>query len=416
MKTRTKRILLFTLIVACLAALVVFHSAAAYSDSPYYAQQEAAYFSNLQEYIEELPVKVVDHVVYLKANDGKSYTVISYFDTKEAMDTKRVVLQNEIDGIPVTRVQVGYDLGAEWDRMPPEARKVKFLTIPSNITYLGRYTFTCLPSLKSHKLPLTVVALDGAFEALENLTQVSLPAGVKVIGDGTFSQCTNLAAIKINGKVETIGDNAFGACKSLKKITLPDSVKTIGETAFTMSGLTKIQIPQSCTSIGDYAFNGCPLKYVTFSSVNHKKTVQIGEGAFQNCVNLKKVTFPENAKSVVLKNDAFNGCTALKAIVNPQVVREIRLGAFKDCAALETVTISSKIKQVAANAFEGCKNLKKVRLLTKKSAFLNSVYEEGNFTQNLPKACKVYVKTAAMKRAVADAGCTNKVIVKADLK
>ena len=117
MKTRTKRMLLFTLIVACLAALVVFHSAAAYSDSPYYAQQEAAYFSNLQEYIEELPVKVVDHVVYLKANDGKSYTVISYFDTKEAMDTKRVVLQNEIDGIPVTRVQVGYDFGAWRDAL-----------------------------------------------------------------------------------------------------------------------------------------------------------------------------------------------------------------------------------------------------------------------------------------------------------
>ena len=42
-------------------------------------------------------------------------------------------------------------------------------------------------------------------------------------------------------------------------------------------------------------------------------------------------------------------------------------------------------------------------------------HKNSSFFKTLPKTCKVYVKTAGMKQAFVNAGCTNKISVKADL-
>lgn len=422
MKKQLKSVLLFALLLGCLAALLAFQSAASYSERPGYAEREAAYFSDLQEYIEELPgTKVVDHAVYWLPKKGTGYVVIGYFDTKEAMDSAtKIVLKDEIDGIPVTSIRPGFAYDSEWDYLPPEAKGVTRIRFPKGVLSLGRYTFTCLPNLTSYKIPSTVVTLNGAFENaygnMDHLTKISIPASVKTIWGEAFGSCSNLKKVVFKGDVEAIGDYAFGKCTSLTKITLPDSVVTLGEGAFAQSGLRSLQVPAACQKIDECAFNGCPLKYVTFRDVSHKQTVIVVTDAFRNCTGLKKVTFPANAKAVCLYTDAFKGCAALRVLVNMQPVRWIGSGAFEGCAALESVTISSRINAVGAGAFAGCAGLKKVRILAKKAAFLTAYQEDGNFLQSLPKTCRVYVKTNSMARACYDAGCPCRVTVKADLK
>ena len=422
MKKHLKHTLLFALLLGCLAALLALQSAASYSERPGYAEQEAAYFSNLQEYIDELPgVKVVDHAVYWLPKGSKGYIVISYFDSKEALDkATKIVLKDEIDGIPVTSIRVGYENGAEWDTRPPEAKNVTRIRFPKGVLSLGRYTFTCLPNLTKYRIPASVVTLNGAFENaygnMDHLTKISIPASVTTIWESTFGACTNLKKVVFKGNVEQIGPYAFSGCKSLTKLVLPDSVESIGEGAFSTSGLRSLQVPAACQKIDECAFNGCPLKYVTFRDVSHKQTVIVVTDAFRNCTGLKKVTFPANAKAVCLYTDAFKGCAALRVLVNMQPVRWIGSGAFEGCAALESVTISSRINAVGAGAFAGCTGLKKVRILAKKAAFLTAYQEDGNFLQSLPKTCRVYVKTNAMARACYDAGFKGRVTVKADLK
>lgn len=417
MKKHLKHVLLFTLLLGCLAALFAFGSAAA-DDPSVEARRAAAYFSNLQEAIEELPgTKVVNHAVYWLPKNGSGYIVISYFDTREAMDSAtRIVLKDEIDGVPVTSIRVGYEHGAEWDTRPPEAKNVTSIRFPKGVLSLGRYTFTCLPNLTKYKIPASVVMLNGAFEMMKNLEAISIPASVTTVWESTFGACTNLRKVVFKGNVEQIGPYAFSGCKSLTKLVLPDSVESIGEGAFSTSGLRWFRVPAACQKIDEAAFSGCPLKYVTFKEVSHKKPVNVWSDTFRNCTALKKVTFPANAKSLMLNNDVFKGCTALRVIVNSQAVSSVGSGAFADCAALESFTLSSKLNAVWPDAFRGCTGLKKVKILTKKADALTPAYAEGSFLQDLPAGCRVYVKTNAMARACYAAGCPGKVIVKADLK
>ena len=366
------------------------------------------------------PVQVVDHVVYLPTSDNEGYMVISYFDSEEAMqEATRIRIVDEIDGKPVTSVGVSYlDKRTHYvfSAEPPVAENVTSIRFSKNTVSLNKYTFSCLPNLTKYKIPDGVVYLNGAFAWLDNLIAITIPASVKVIGDHAFSLCTNLKKVVFKGDVETIGKHAFSACGRLTKINLPDSVQEIGREAFVTSGLKSLVVPESCRRITLYAFSGCPLKYVTFREVNHNHMIILGEGVFQNCTGLKKVTFPANAKLISMRDDVFKGDAALRVVLNTQVVREIGANAFADCAALESFTLSSKLKSVHPAAFSGCSSLKQVKILTKKADTLHVPYVDSCFVSELPDTCRVYVKTNAMARACYDAGFKGRVTVKADLK
>ena len=414
MKKQVKHLLLFALLLGCLAALFAFQSAAVYRSS------DVKYFKRLQRYMDTKPVQVVDHVVYLPTSDNEGYMVISYFDSEEAMqEATRIRIVDEIDGKPVTSVGVSYlDKRTHYvfSAEPPVAENVTSIRFSKNTVSLNKYTFSCLPNLTKYKIPDGVVYLNGAFAWLDNLIAITIPASVKVIGNHAFSLCTNLKKVVFKGDVETIGKYAFSRCTALEKLSLPDSVQEIGREAFVTSGLKSLVVPESCRRITLYAFSGCPLKYVTFRDVNHNHMIILGEGVFQNCTGLKKVTFPANAKLISMRDDVFKGDAALRVVLNTQVVREIGANSFADCAALESFTLSSKLKSVHPAAFSGCSSLKQVKILTKKADALHVPYVDGCFVSELPDTCRVYVKTNAMARACYDAGFKGRVTVKADLK
>ena len=414
MKKHLKHTLLFALLLGCLAALFALQSAAAYHPN------DINYFKRLQRYIDTMPVKVVDHVVYLQKKDDDAYMVISYFDSEEAMQQATSIrIKDEIDGKPVTSICVSYvNRGSHYTltAQPPVAENVTSIRFSKNTINLNKYAFSCLPNLTKYKIPNGTVNVSGAFMWMDNLTAISIPASVKRIGDHTFSMCTNLKKVVFKGDVETIGKHAFSACGKLTKINLPDSVQEIGREAFVHTGLRSLTVPASCRRITLYAFSNCPLKYVTFREVNHNHMIILGEGVFQNCTGLKKVTFPANAKLISMRDDVFKGDAALRVVLNTQVVREIGANAFADCAALESFTLSSKLKSVHPAAFSGCSSLKQVKILTKKADALHVPYVDGCFVSELPDTCRVYVKTNAMARACYDAGFKGRVTVKADLK
>lgn len=414
MKKQLKHILLFVLLVGCLAALFALQSAAAYHPN------DINYFKRVQRYIDTMPVKVVDHVVYMPTKDDDAYMVISYFDSEEAMQQATSIhIKDEIDGKPVTSVSVSYvNRGSYYTltAQPPVAENVTSIRFSKSTINLNKYAFSCLPNLTKYKIPNGTVNVSGAFMWMDNLTAISIPASVKGIGDHTFSMCTNLKKVVFKGDVETIGKHAFSACGKLTKINLPDSVQEIGREAFVHSGLRSLTVPASCRRITLYAFSSCPLKYVTFREVNHNHMIILGEGVFQNCKSLKKVTFPANAKQISMRDDVFKGDAALRVVLNTKVVRELGANAFADCAALESFTLSSKLKSVHPAAFSGCSGLKQVKILTRQRDALRVYYTDGCFVAGLPEGCLVYVKTADMARACYDAGCPCRVIVKADLK
>lgn len=72
-----------------------------------------------------------------------------------------------------------------------------------------------------------------AFEANYDITSVTLPDTVTLIGEGAFMDCGSLQSINIPEAVTGIDRGAFVACTSLTSITLPANVQYVREEAFT---------------------------------------------------------------------------------------------------------------------------------------------------------------------------------------
>ena len=297
-----------------------------------------------------------------------------------ALQTKtKINLADEIGGIPVTRIEL--DRASAGGGKIPYSEKVTTIRFPKNLTYVGSYTFSALPNLKKFRVPASVTEIGTrAFYGIARLTSVSVPESVTTIGENAFYNCRNLKKATIAGNVQEIGESAFYDCRSLKT--------------------------------------------VTFQPLNDPaKGLLLNEDVFHNCYSLTKVTLPENANSVGLYPYAFYGCKSLKTIKNMDKVQRLNAHTFDGCKSLTSVTVSPQIIGIAPQALKKLP-LKKLRVLATDPAFLltkndrpagKGGYDGNDFLKTLPKTCKVYVKTAAMKQAFVNAGCTNKISVKADL-
>ena len=65
----------------------------------------------------------------------------------------------------------------------------------------------------------------------------------KIIDNG-FKNKTNLTQITLPNSIEIIGRHAFEGCTSLSSITIPDSVTTIGAYSFYKSGVTEVNLSE----------------------------------------------------------------------------------------------------------------------------------------------------------------------------
>ena len=138
-----------------------------------------------------------------------------------------------------------------------EKSHLKTLTIPGGVTSIGNGAFKS-SHLTSIQLP------DGAqlgamlFYQCYELTDVTLPADLTVIGDSMFENCTKLTHVTIPSGVTRIEREAFTMCGALKEIRLPEGVETIGVIAFSgCVAMTGAYLPRSLTTIESGAFSAC---------------------------------------------------------------------------------------------------------------------------------------------------------------
>ncbi|MBP5666830.1 MAG: leucine-rich repeat domain-containing protein [Salinivirgaceae bacterium] len=109
------------------------------------------------------------------------------------------------------------------------------------------------------------------------------------------------------------------------------------------------------TSIGEYAF---------WNSSNIKKVIipntctVIDSAAFGLCNNLIDIKIPKSIKEI---NDyAFMNCEELISINIPDSITKINKGCFFCCKKLNSITIPTNIKSIEKHAFALCDNLKYV--------------------------------------------------------
>ncbi len=181
------------------------------------------------------------------------------------------------------------------------------------------------------------------FTNCTNLSEITIPNSVKLIGTGAFYGCTGLTKVNISEGVETIGYRAFYGCSQLTEVTIPNSVTKLWGGIFEdCTGLTKVTFPENVDGttndgISNYLFRNCS----SLTEVSLPNGFKILRNTFDGCSNLKNVTIPNSVTSI--ESNVFRGCIGLTSITIPNSVTSIGSSAFKDCSELKEVINKSAL-------------------------------------------------------------------------
>lgn len=110
-------------------------------------------------------------------------------------------------------------------------RKLKSVTIGSNVTSIGASAFHMCYALTSIAIPESVTEIGrNAFSWCPHLAEVTLSGSPKKIGDGVFAECQALTSITIPYTYQCFGVGMFENCKNLKNVTMPKRLKEAAKT------------------------------------------------------------------------------------------------------------------------------------------------------------------------------------------
>ena len=107
------------------------------------------------------------------------------------------------------------------------------------------------------------------------------------------------------GEITNISPNAFINHPNLEEVVIPEKIEKLNERLFYgCLKLKKVKLPKSLVEIKDEVFKNCEsLEVIELYDLEYLN--RIGNGAFENCTNLKTVTMPPN-KKVEFGYDLFN--------------------------------------------------------------------------------------------------------------
>ena len=319
-----------------------------------------------------------------------------------------------------TKAVVGDNVESIGDYAFSNCTKLKSISIPENVTFIGNGTFeSCTGELTVNcNIPSASSASEGAFYK-SNFTKAIIGDKVKQIGSYAFANCGKLTSVTIPESVDSIGNSAFSKCSKLTDIYI-DNLESwfafgygdkdshpnvhnekvnlyIGDDA---KLLKKLEIPASITSIPDYAFQNCVALDTVVVAENVKK---IGDNAFLGCNGFKSITISQSVDSIGC--GAFEGCTGeltvncnilsassasegafyksnfTKAVVGDNV-ESIGDYAFSNCSKLKSISIPESVIMIGCGAFEGCTGELTVNCdIPSASSVSEGAFYKSNFTK-----------------------------------
>lgn len=103
---------------------------------------------------------------------------------------------------------------------------------------------------------------------------------------------------------------------------------------------------ETVVQIKSYAFRGNS----RVKSIKLPDTIiLIGDGAFQDCINLESINLPSKLQRI--SSYMFEGCKKLKGVTIPSEVYYIGNEAFADCIAFESIVIPANVTKIGQFAF-----------------------------------------------------------------
>lgn len=280
---------------------------------------------------------------------------------------------------------------------------------------------------------------DGAFRKLPIIEAV-LPDGILSIGYQAFWGCKYLTKINIPTTCTTIANFALNGT-AIVNLLIPSSVTAIENQGplpslktmkfyanvsvyptFTTTVLESIEFGPNVRTVSDNACSGCRnlisanLENITgvgissffqcssLVNVNLQNLGSIGNYAFKECSNLEDIT--AFGPATIISNGAFAECVKLKKLVFPGA-RIVQVDTFLNCIKLETLEFNSTNTLALAGVMSNLNSLKSlvIRSNTVATAPSSGVVITGTTVNDL--SLKIYVPDALVDAYKAANGWKN---------
>lgn len=220
-------------------------------------------------------------------------------------------------------------------------KDIRSVVLDNRITHIGNYAFDKCTNIESVR-----------YTDYTGNAGVALPKSVTTIGVHAFSDTGVTGTLKLPEHLTEIDSSAFYHCGKLNgELKLPDTVKEIGGFAFHSCGFTgKLELPVSLENIGNDAFEFC-------SGLTGK------------------LTFPSKMNEI---NSSIFHETGITEVVIPSSIKTVRDGAFNSCMNLKKVYLPTKMPTIFNQAFIKCSDVKfyypayKADWMTQTSKFFDS--------------------------------------------
>lgn len=182
-----------------------------------------------------------------------------------------------------------------------DCQKLPSVTIPDYMESLPQYTFSNCRGIVDIDLGKGLKKLDSnCFDYNSSLKTIKWSPALESIGGSCFSN-SGLETVDYPAGIGEVPFNCFSSSKQLTKVTLPDDIEMIGSAAFgDCVNLSEINFPSSLRTIGGNAF----LRDAKLTQLKFNEGLERIEGsAFQYCQGLTTVAFPRSLQFI--GNEAF---------------------------------------------------------------------------------------------------------------
>lgn len=241
-----------------------------------------------------------------------------------------------------------------------------------NCITVGDYAFYGCSKLSAIELPMSVGAIgDYAFAGCTALKEIDIHFTTTSLGVGMLEGCTSLTEVKLNTGATHLPEAAFRGCVGLTYMYIPASVVEIGKDCFEGTSIVTFEVAKENASLVSHSgiiYNAAGTAIIAYPPCHSTETlfipkgiVEIPDGNFENCTNLKEVIFEEGGTvPLVIGEKAFAYCYQLRRVVLPERLVSIGKYAFRECYNLTSITIPKNVTEIADYAFLWCYKLYEV--------------------------------------------------------
>lgn len=286
------------------------------------------------------------------------------------------------------------------------SKEIEKYEIPSQVKIIGRDAFKNA-KIKELVVPYGVTKLDICAFSYSSIERISLPETLRTIDAYAFSNCTNLTELTIPKSVSLIGTNAFEELHSCVLTILnecdDEEVFRIAPDSFGRypPNIKEVRVPYGSAAMR-YAMKsglrvnifpcehkkfGNPQKYHYVDDMfccdgntlheyfGHQDVVyipdgirKIGKNAFNNTY-VNKVYLPQSIK--LIEEFGFANCQELIEVVG-EGITEMGRYAFYNCEKLQKAEFP-ELEFCYDISFEGCDNLKRENIIIPDGAYVIEV-------------------------------------------